>query len=72
LIAALKLPANRPWWAVVHDSRSGGNQRGAHSRFRAVDHRKGSKQLLNTSAGLVSTVVRNELIVPLVWLPKNW
>ena len=31
--------------------------------FRAVGHRKGSKQLLNTSAGLVRTVIRNELIV---------
>ena len=32
-------------------------------RVRAVGHRKGSKQLLNTSAGLVPTVVRNALIV---------
>jgi len=32
-------------------------------RVRAVGHRKGSKQLLNTSAGLVRTVVRNELTV---------
>jgi len=29
--------------------------------FRAVGHRKGSKQLLNTSAGLVRTVVRDKL-----------
>jgi len=36
---------------------------GTHTRFRAVGHHKGSKQLLNTSAGLVPTVVRNELIV---------
>jgi hypothetical protein len=34
-----------------------------HSRFRAVGHRKGGKQLLNTSAGLVRTVVRNEGVV---------
>ena len=30
---------------------------------RGVGHRKGGKQLLNTSGGLVRTVVRNELIV---------
>ena len=41
----------------------GATKVGAHTRFRAVGHRKGSKQLLNTSAGLVRTVVRNELIV---------
>jgi hypothetical protein len=35
----------------------------ADTRFRAVGHRRGSKQLLNTSAGLVPTVVRKELIV---------
>jgi hypothetical protein len=34
-----------------------------NTRFRAVGHRKGSKQLLNSSAGLVPTVVRNEPIV---------
>src|SRR6516164_5795481 len=52
-----------PLWPIVSDSRSGGNQGGAYSRFRAVGHRKGSKQLLNISAGLVRTVVRNEPIV---------
>jgi hypothetical protein len=31
--------------------------------FRPVGRRKGGKQLLHTSAGLVRTVVRNELIV---------
>jgi hypothetical protein len=35
----------------------------AHTGFRAVGHYKGGKQLLNTSAGFVPTVVRNELIV---------
>jgi hypothetical protein len=63
LIAALELPCNRLRWPVVSDSRSGGNPGGANTRFRAVGHRKVSKQLLNTSAGLVPTVVRNELIV---------
>jgi hypothetical protein len=33
----------------------------ADTHFRVVGHRKGGKQLLNTSAGLVGTVVRNEL-----------
>jgi hypothetical protein len=50
-------------WPVVGDSRSGGKQGGLTPVFRAVGHRKGSKQLLNSSAGLVRTVVRNELIV---------
>jgi hypothetical protein len=63
LIQLLSCPANRLRWPVVGDSRPGGNQGGAHTRFRAVGHRKVSKQLLNTSAGLVPTVVRNELIV---------
>jgi len=31
--------------------------------FRAVGHRKGSNQLLNTSVGLVRTLVQNELTV---------
>jgi hypothetical protein len=44
-------------------SRPGGNQGAAGTRFRAVGHRKGSKELLNTSAGLVPTVFRNKLIV---------
>jgi hypothetical protein len=38
----------------------------ADTRFRAVGHHKGGKHLLNAawgSAGLVRTVVRNELIV---------
>jgi hypothetical protein len=39
----------------------------AHTRFRAVGHRKGGKQLLNTSAGLVRTVVQNELTMHGVW-----
>jgi hypothetical protein len=35
-------------------------------------HRNGGKQLLNTSVGLFRTVVRNELIVHVVWFsPKN-
>jgi hypothetical protein len=59
----LQLPANRLSWPVVDDSRPGGNQGAAGTRFCAVGHRKGSKQLLNTNAGLVRTVVRNEGVV---------
>jgi len=50
----MSCPANRLRWPVVGDSRSRGKQV-AHTRFRPVGHRKGSKQLLNTSAGLVRT-----------------
>ena len=45
--------ANRLPWPVVGDSRSRGNSSGADTRFCPVGHRKGGKQLLNTSAGLV-------------------
>ena len=60
-----------PLWPIVSDSRSGGNQGGAYSRFRAVGHRKGSKQLLNISAGLVRRVVHNELIVHGRWVQSK-
>jgi hypothetical protein len=40
-----------------------GYQEAAEPNFRVVGHRKGGKKLLNTSAGLVRTVVHNELIV---------
>jgi hypothetical protein len=40
-----------------------GQSRWADTCFRALGRGKGDKQLLNTSAGLVPTVVRNELIV---------
>ena len=60
---AMSLPCKRLRWAVVDDSRSGGNQARARTRFRAVGRLRGGKQLLSTSADLVRTVVRNELIV---------
>jgi hypothetical protein len=62
-MAELSCPENRLPWPVVGDSRSEGKQGGLTAVVRGVGHRKGGKQLLNTSAGLVRTVVRNELIV---------
>jgi hypothetical protein len=52
LIQLLSCPANRLRWPVVGDSRSGSNQGRAHSRFHAVGHRRGGKQLLNTTMRL--------------------
>jgi hypothetical protein len=63
LIAALGSSANRLPWPVVSDSRSGVTKGRLTAVVRGVGHRKGGKQLLNTSAGLVRTVVGNELIV---------
>jgi hypothetical protein len=66
LTAALELPRNRLRWPVVDDSRSGGKQGGTDTRFRAVGHGKGSKQLLNTSAGAAASAgcVHRKSILP--------